>query len=87
MVNWALWYFSYYHFFYELKNLPRKTEIQLVPTLYHQAEAIIGLLDRYEWYKYSIIVTDFSGSNEIINAAKEFQTSNFLNKTYINENI
>jgi len=63
------------------KNTPRKTEIQLVATLNHQAEAIMSLLDRYEWYKYSLIVTDFSGSNQFVNAAEEFQTSNFLNKT------
>ncbi len=43
------------------------------PTLYHQAEAIMGLLARYEWFKYSIILTDVSGSEEFLKAADSLQ--------------
>lgn len=66
----------------KFKNTPRKNELQLVPTHYHQAEAIMSLLDRYEWYKYSLIVTDVSGSAEFVTSAEGFQNLNFLNKTY-----
>ncbi len=48
----------------------RDNEIQMSPTLYHQAEAILGILARYEWWKYSIIVTGFSGSEEFLKAAE-----------------
>ena len=43
------------------------------PTLYHQAEAIMGILARYEWWKYSIILTGFSGSDEFLKAAERLQ--------------
>ena len=43
-------------------NRPSLNQIQLAPTLYHQVEAVMGLMARYEWFKYSIIVTDHSGS-------------------------
>ena len=55
------------------ENRLRENEIQMSPTLYHQAEAIMGLLSRYEWQKYSIILTDFSGSEEFLKAADSFQ--------------
>ena len=56
-------------------NNPRSNEIQLAPTFYHQAEAIMSLLSRYEWYKYSIIVTDYAGSREFIKSAEFFQNN------------
>ena len=59
------------------KSYPRSNEIQLAPTLQHQAEAIMSLLSRYEWYKYSIIVTDYAGSREFIKSAEYFQTNHF----------
>ncbi len=64
------------------KNMPRKNEVQLAPTLQHQIEAAMGILARYHWDKYSIIVTDFSRSSEFIDAAYSYQDESVYNKTY-----
>ncbi|CAF0742170.1 unnamed protein product [Brachionus calyciflorus] len=56
-------------------NRPRKNEIQLAPTMYHQIEAMMSLMARYEWFKYSVIVTDYSGSHEFLRAAENLQNS------------
>jgi hypothetical protein len=63
-----------------IKNQPRQNEIQLAPTLHHQAEAMMNLLAHYEWFKFSIIVTDFSGSSEFIRAVESFQNGKIKNK-------
>lgn len=61
-------------------NRPRSNQIQLAPTLYHQVEAMMSLMARYEWFKYSIIVTDYSGSGEFLRAAESLQTSHISNQ-------
>jgi hypothetical protein len=50
--------------------------------MYHQSEAMMSLLARYQWFKYSIIVTDFSGSNEFIKAAETLQNNNVLKQNF-----
>lgn len=62
-------------------NRPKSNQIQLAPTLYHQVEAMLGLMARYEWSKYSIIVTDHSGSDEFLKAAENLQTGHVSHKT------
>jgi hypothetical protein len=57
------------------KYNPRENEIQLAPTLYHQAEVLMAILARYEWIKYSIIVTDFYGSEDFLRACEQLQYS------------
>ncbi len=67
-----------------LKNILKKNEIQLAPTLQHQAEAIIGILARYDWYRFSIVVTDFDTvSMEFLNVADRFMNRSAYNKRYI----
>ncbi|RNA20690.1 glutamate receptor NMDA 2B isoform X1 [Brachionus plicatilis] len=64
------------------KNRPRKNEIQLAPTMYHQVEAMMSLMVRYEWQKYSIIATDYSGSHEFLRAAENLQYSHLSLKKF-----
>lgn len=48
--------------------------------MFHQAEAILALLIQYEWFKYSIVVTEQMGWNEFIKALKdliEFRNQKF----------
>ena len=53
---------------------PRNNEIQLSPTLNHQFEAAMGILARYRWFKYSIVITDFSSNaGEFLDAAHSFE--------------
>jgi hypothetical protein len=65
-------------------NRPRKNEIQLAPTMNHQAEAMMHLLARYEWLKFSIIVTDTAGSREFLRAAEYFQFNLGNNRQFEN---
>ena len=63
-------------------NEPERNEIQLAATWFHQAEAMISLLERYEWHKYSIIVSELPGSDEFVKAAESLQTGHFSKKQY-----
>lgn len=46
-------------------------------------EAIMGILARYQWYRYSIIVTDFDNElTEFLEAAEKFEKISTYNKTY-----
>ena len=42
----------------------------------------MSLLARYEWFKYSLVVTDFSGSLQFLKAAEELQTTHSSNKRF-----
>ena len=64
--------------FYHFKNRLRDNEIQMSPTLYHQAEVIMSILSRYEWFKYSIILTSFYGSDDFLKATESLQYQNGL---------
>lgn len=66
------------------QNRPRKNEIQLAPTMYHQAEALMHLLARYDWYKFSVIISDNSGWNEFLRSLEYFETSLGIKQYFIN---
>ena len=56
-----------------MKSYPRNNELQMAPTFYHQAEAVLALLARYEWFKYTLIVAESPGSDEFIKALDTIQ--------------
>lgn len=50
--------------------------------MFHQVEAMMSLMVRYDWLKYSIIVTDHSGSHEFLRAAENLQYSHLSQKKF-----
>jgi hypothetical protein len=74
-VRMFVYIWKLFHLPMAFKNYPRNNELQLVPTFHHHAEAVLALLARYEWYKYSLIVVESPGSDEFIQALDAFQLS------------
>lgn len=43
-------------------------QIQISPTLYDQAAAMMSLLELYNWPQFSVVYTTYSGHQEFLNA-------------------
>ena len=46
-------------------------QVQMAPSIQHQAEAILSILRRYEWHQFAVITTQIAGKSNFIQAIRE----------------
>ena len=54
--------------------------LQIAPTIYHQCQALIRILDRYNWTDFSIVTTKVSSGGDFISCMR-----NMVEKTSITQ--
>lgn len=56
-----------------LAQRPKKQRtLHLAPTVAHEAEAMLAILQRYSWYSFSVVSTTLAGHDEFILALRQF---------------
>jgi glutamate receptor ionotropic, NMDA 2B len=46
-------------------------QLQLAPSIEHQAAAMLSILERYKWHQFSIVTSSIAGHDDFIQAVRE----------------
>lgn len=67
-------------------------QLQLAPSLEHQTAAMLSILERYKWHRFSVVTSQIAGHDDFIQAVREqvqdmqdrFKYVNYFYLVYIN---
>lgn len=45
-------------------------QVQISPTLHHQAQAMLALLEQFDWSQFSVVYTAHAGHMDFLNALR-----------------
>lgn len=48
-----------------------RLQIQLAPSIEHQAAAMLSILERYKWHQFSIVTSQIAGHDDFVQAVRE----------------
>lgn len=60
---------------FEMAATPDSLQLQLAPTIKHQAQAILTLLERYGWHTFSIVTGTIAGHHNFIQVSLQSSSS------------
>lgn len=46
-------------------------QVQLAPSIEHQAAAMLSILERYKWHQFSIVTSQIAGHDDFVQAVRE----------------
>jgi glutamate receptor ionotropic, NMDA 2B len=46
-------------------------QLQLAPSIEHQAAAMLSILERYKWHQFSIVTSQIAGHDDFVQAVRE----------------
>lgn len=46
-------------------------QVQLAPSIEHQATAMLSILERYKWHQFSIVTSQIAGHDDFVQAVRE----------------
>lgn len=59
-----------------LAQRPKKQRtLHLAPTVAHEAEAMLAIMERYSWYSFSVVTSSLAGHEDFILALRQFMSA------------
>lgn len=46
-------------------------QLQLAPSIEHQAAAMLSILERYKWHQFSVVTSQIAGHDDFVQAVRE----------------
>lgn len=50
-------------------------QLQLAPSIEHQAAAMLSILERYKWHQFSVVTSQIAGHDDFVQAVREHVAS------------